>query len=322
VLVTGGAGYIGSHACKALKESGYLPVVYDNLSTGRKEAVQWGPLVVGDIHDAKKLAAALKKYRPKAVMHFAALISVGESVLDPQRYYANNVMGSLALLEAVRKAGIHCFIFSSSAAVYGIVKTNPAREDAPKQPINPYGETKLITEWFLTSYAKAYGLRSIAFRYFNAAGADPGGELGSYQKEPLNLIPIVIDFLHGKRKKLEVFGEDYDTPDGTAIRDYIHVSDVAEAHVKGLTYLLEGGTSLTINLGTGKGHSVLEVIRGMEKVSKRKIGFKMAGRREGDPAVLMADNRRAKKVLHWQPQHSSLMEILTTAWKWADKRNR
>ena len=316
VLVTGGAGYVGSHACKALAGAGYTPVVYDNLALGHRDFVKWGPLVTGDIADRKRLDRALRKYRPQAVMHFAALISVGESVDNPALYYRNNVAGTLTLLEAVAAGGIGAFVFSSSAAVYGTPSTVPIPEDHPFDPVSPYGANKAMVERMLRDMEAPAGIRSVALRYFNAAGADADGELGEEHEPETHLIPLVIDAALGKRRHIEIYGTDYDTPDGTAVRDYVHVADLADAHVRALGHLLDGGPSLALNLGTGRGNSVREVIAAVEAVSGRPVPVREGPRRPGDPPALVADPARARDILGWRPQFDSLDAIVETAWRW------
>ncbi|HUC12230.1 MAG TPA: UDP-glucose 4-epimerase GalE, partial [Stellaceae bacterium] len=260
ILVTGGAGYIGSHACKRLAHAGYRPVVYDNLSRGHREAVRWGPLVEGDLADGARLRAAIVEYRVAAVMHFAAYAYVGESVTNPALYYRNNLAGSLSLLEAMRESGVGEIVFSSTCATYGTPDIVPIRESAPQSPVNPYGETKLAIERALHWYGQAYGLRSVALRYFNAAGADPEGEIGECHEPETHLVPLVLQAALGQRSHIDIFGTDYPTPDGTAIRDYVHVDDLATAHLRALERLRGGGDSIAVNLGTGSGCSVREVI--------------------------------------------------------------
>jgi UDP-glucose-4-epimerase GalE len=316
VLVTGGAGYIGSHACKALAEAGFVPVVYDNLGIGNRWAVRWGPLEEGDILDGDRLAAVFAAYRPVAVMHFAALALVGESVTDPGKYYRNNVVGAINLLDAARGAGA-VFVFSSTCATYGIPERVPIDEDTPQQPINPYGTTKLMIEQALTDYGAAYGLRSASLRYFNAAGADPDGEIGEARAIETHLVPLMMEAILGRRPPLKVFGTDYPTPDGTAVRDYVHVTDLAAAHVRALRYLLGGGGSIALNLGTGRGHSVLEVIAAAEAGTGRRVPHDFGPRRAGDPPVLVADPRRSVAVLDLDlAGFRSLEEIVATAWRW------
>lgn len=313
ILVTGGAGYIGSHACKALQRAGYRPVTYDNLSRGYRDAVRWGPLVEGDLADRARLDWALAEYRAEAVMHFAAYAYVEESVLDPALYYRNNLLGTLSLLDAGRAVGIKAFVFSSTCAIYGIPNVVPIAEGAPQLPVSPYGETKHAIERALGWYGGAYGLRFAALRYFNAAGADPEGEIGERHEPETHLIPLVIDAALGKRPSIDIFGTDYPTPDGTAIRDYIHVQDLVEAHVRALAYLEAGGESVALNLGTGRGHSVREVIKAAERASARKVVAREAPRRAGDPPALVADPRLAKETLGWSPAISDIETIVKTA---------
>jgi UDP-arabinose 4-epimerase len=316
VLVTGGAGYIGSHACKALARAGHRPVVYDNLSRGHREAVRWGPLVEGDLADRTRLVAAIRRHGASAVMHFAAFAYVGESVGDPALYYRNNLGGSLSLLEAMREAGIGRIVFSSTCATYGIPETMPIAETAPQLPVNPYGETKLAIERALHWYGAAYGIRSVSLRYFNAAGADPEGEIGEEHEPETHLIPLVIAAALGRRPHVEVYGTDYPTHDGTAIRDYIHVQDLAEAHVLALGHLAAGGAAAALNLGTGRGHSVREVIAAVERHGNRAVPRRDAPRRAGDPPELVADARRAAALLGWRPHLSDLDTIVATAIAW------
>lgn len=315
VLVTGGAGYVGSHACKALFRAGYLPVAYDNLSRGHREAVRWGPLVEGDTADRARLLAAIRQHQIGAVLHFAAFAYVGESVADPALYYRNNLVGSLALIEAMRESGVTKIVFSSTCATYGVPDAVPIPESARQVPVNPYGETKLAVERALRWY-EAHGLRSVALRYFNAAGADPEGEIGERHDPETHLIPLVLEAALGKRAGVEIYGTDYPTPDGTAIRDYVHVADLAAAHVLALDHLAAGGESLRLNLGTGSGHSVREVIAAAERISGRRVPFRAAPRRPGDPPVLVADARLAAERLGWQPRLSDLDTILGTALAW------
>jgi UDP-glucose-4-epimerase GalE len=316
ILVTGGAGYIGSHACKALARAGYRPVVLDNLSRGHRGAVRWGPLVEADLADRDALLAAMRHHSVGAVMHFAALAYVGESVADPALYYRNNVGGTLCLLDAMREAGIGRIVFSSTCATYGTPERVPIDETAPQHPVNPYGETKLAIERVLHWYAAAYGIRSVALRYFNAAGADPEGEIGEEHDPETHLIPLVIDAALGRRPEIAIFGTDYPTPDGTAIRDYIHVQDLAEAHVAALAYLTERRDSAAMNLGTGAGYSVREVIAAAQAVSGRRVPQREAPRRAGDPAALVADPSLAIRLLGWRARISDLNTILRTALAW------
>ncbi len=316
ILVTGGAGYIGSHACKALAAAGYVPVVYDNLSRGRRHAVRWGPFVEGDIEDRARLAATLREHRIAAVMHFAAFAYVPESVADPALYYRNNLAGSLALLDTMRREGVDRLVFSSSCVVYGIPDSVPIRETTPALPVNPYGETKLAVERALPCYERAYGLRFVALRYFNAAGADRDGEIGNEHDPETRLIPLVLRAALGLGPPIEIFGNDYPTPDGTAIRDYIHVEDLAAAHVRALQYLAGGGASATLNLGTGRGHSVREVVAAVERISGRPVPRNEAPRRPGDPPALVADAGLARERLDWRPTCSDLDTIVRSALAW------
>ena len=321
VLVTGGAGYVGSHACKALSRAGYLPVAYDNLSRGHREAVRWGPLVEGDTADRARLVAAIARYQVGAVLHFAAFAYVGESVADPALYYRNNLIGSLALLDAMRETGVGRIVFSSTCATYGIPEAVPIPESARQSPVNPYGETKLAVERALRWY-EAHGLRSVALRYFNAAGADRDGEIGERHEPETHLIPLVLEAALGERPFVEVYGTDYPTPDGTAIRDYVHVEDLAAAHVAALEHLAAGGESLALNLGTGSGHSVREVIAVGERVSGRTVPCRAAPRRPGDPPVLVADARLAATRLGWRARVSDLETLMGTALAWRLGRSR
>jgi UDP-arabinose 4-epimerase len=319
ILVTGGAGYIGSHACKALARAGYHPVVLDNLSRGHREAVRWGPLIVGDLADRKSLASALETHRVVAVMHFAAYAYVGESVTNPSMYYRNNLGGSLALIEAMREARVDKIVFSSTCATYGIPADSPIRESAPQLPVNPYGETKLAIERALHWYGEAYGLRSVSLRYFNAAGADPEGEIGELHEPETHLVPLVLQTALKQRPHVDIYGTDYPTADGTAIRDYIHVEDLAEAHLRALEHLCADGASMALNLGTGRGHSVREVIAAAESVCGQPISRRETARRPGDPPVLVADPSRSAERLGWRPQRSDLQTIIRTAFAWHER---
>ena len=322
ILVTGGAGYVGSHACKALAGAGYRPVVYDNLSRGHREAVRWGPLIEGDLNDTDQVAAALQTHRVTAVMHFAAYAYVGESVGEPATYYRNNVGGTLALLEAMRRTGTGAIVFSSTCAVYGSPERLPIDEATPKLPLNPYGETKLAVERALHWYAGAYGLRFAALRYFNAAGADPEGEIGEDHDPETHLIPRVLRAALGTGEPVEVYGSDYPTADGTAIRDYIHVADLGDAHVRALGYLGAGGENSAMNLGTGEGCSVRQVIAAVERIAGRPVRFREAARRPGDPPELVADPALARARLGWEPRHSDLDTIIRTALAWERRAGR
>jgi UDP-glucose-4-epimerase GalE len=317
VLVTGGAGYVGSHATKALARAAYEPVVFDNLISGHRWAARWGKLVEGDLADSTLIRQTLVDCKVESVLHFAASIAVGESMTNPQKYFQNNVVNTLRLLDAMVECGVKNIVFSSSAAVYGNPETTPIPEDHPLRPTSPYGESKLMMEKAIRWYGNAYGLRWIALRYFNAAGADSDGELGEEHDPETHLIPLVIQATLGRRPQVEVYGTDYATPDGTAIRDYIDVSDLAEAHVLALRSLTEGGESLALNLGTGTGHSVREVIAAVERLSKQKAPSRDAPRRAGDPPVLVADPTRAGRVLGWKPRHRELDSIIESAWKWS-----
>jgi UDP-arabinose 4-epimerase len=316
ILVTGGAGYIGSHACKALAHAGYRPIAYDNLSRGHREAVRWGPLVEGDIAEDSRLGAAIEQYQVAAIMHFAAYAYVGESVSDPALYYRNNLAGTLAMLETARQTGIRHMVFSSTCATYGTPEILPIRETTPQCPVNPYGETKLAIERVLHWYGEAYGLRSVSLRYFNAAGADREGEIGEDHDPETHLVPLVLQAALGQRPAIEVYGTDYPTPDGTAIRDYIHVDDLADAHLRALERLLTKGDTVALNLGTGIGHSVREVIATAERVCACNIPVRAAPRRPGDPAALIADPSLATELLGWHARHSSLETIIRTAFAW------
>lgn len=316
VLVTGGAGYIGSHACKALSAAGYLPVTYDSLVTGHGEAVKWGPLEVGDTRDESRLAEIIEKYAPSAVMHFAAFIAVGESVTDPGKYYKNNISGSLCLLEAMRAHGLDKIVFSSTAAVYGEPSTSTIAEDHPKHPINPYGFSKYAVEVMLNDYAIAHDIRSVALRYFNAAGADPDGEIGEGHDPETHLIPIVLEAAGGRRDKVLIYGDDYATPDGTCIRDYIHVADLADAHVKALSYMDAQPGASAFNLGNGRGFSVREIVDMARRVTGREIKTEIAPAREGDSAILVADFSLAAAKLGWQPRFTSVEDQVGHAWNW------
>jgi UDP-glucose-4-epimerase GalE len=316
ILVTGGAGYIGSHTCKALAKAGFQPVVIDNLETGHLSAVKWGPFVEGDVSDQALVDQVLADYQIQAVIHFAAYAYVGESMNSPDKYFANNVSGTLVLLDALLKRGIASLVFSSTCATYGAPSYLPIDEAHPQQPVNPYGDSKLFVERILNWYGQAFGLRSIALRYFNAAGADAECEIGENHDPETHLIPLVIQAAMGLREHIDVFGTDFATQDGTAIRDYIHVEDLASAHVRALQHLLGGGSSLQLNLGTGRGYSVREVIDAVQAHSGREVASRDCDRRPGDPAELVANAGRAHQLLDWEPRHSSLQNIVATAWRW------
>jgi len=315
VLVTGGAGYIGSHAAKALHRAGCRVVVYDNLVAGHRAAVKYGDLVVGDIADVAALRDALRRHAISGVMHFAAFLDVGESVRDPAKYYRNNVVGALSVLEAMAAESVKLFVFSSTCATYGEPIETPIAETHSQHPINSYGESKLAVERALPHFERAYGIRWAALRYFNASGADPDGEIGEDHSPEIHVIPRALEAAHGG-PGLQVFGNDYPTPDGTCLRDYIHVSDLAEAHVKALDAIAETGKSGAYNLGTGRPHSVREVIDTVERVTGRRVPWTLAPRRPGDPAVLYASPHKAHAELHWTPRVADLETIVRTAWEW------
>jgi UDP-glucose 4-epimerase len=315
ILVTGGAGYIGSHAVRILLAAGHRVTVYDNLSLGHRRAVPEETLVVGDLHEQDKLRALLSANKIEAVMHFAAFASVGESVADPAKYYQNNVVGSLSLLEAMRDAGVLKIVFSSTTATYGIAQTIPIRESEMQKPINPYGFAKLVIERALADYAVAYGFSYAALRYFNAAGAAPSGDIGEDHEPELHLIPIALQVALGQRSHITVFGDDYPTADGTCIRDYIHVEDLGAAHSLALDQL-ERGVELKLNLGIGRGYSVHEVLSACRRVSGHAIPAVVGPRRPGDPPELVADSQLAQRTLKWQPRYTDLEAIVRTAWSW------
>lgn len=316
ILVTGGAGYIGSHACKALALAGFEPVVFDNLVYGHEWAVKWGPLVRGDLQDRNAIAKAIADYQPAAVMHFAAYAYVGESVENPGKYYQNNVAGTLNLLDAMVESGIDKLVFSSTCATYGEPETVPIVESEKQNPINPYGRSKLMIEQILADYAAANGLQSVSLRYFNAAGADPDGEIGEHHDPETHLIPLVLQTALGLRDHIKIFGTDYPTPDGTCIRDYIHVTDLADAHILALEALKNGAPRSAYNLGNGRGFSVREIIDGCRRITGMPVTAIETGKRPGDPPVLVGDASRARSDLGWAPRHNELENILETAWSW------
>ncbi len=316
ILVTGGAGYIGSHVCKLLSQAGYLPVAYDNLTCGHSDFVKWGPLVVGEISDSNSLRDVFLKYRPAAVMHFAAHAYVGESVLMPEKYYRNNVCGTLALLEAMAEFNVTKMVFSSTCATYGLPQTSTLNEKSNQNPINPYGASKLMVEMMLKDFYVAHGLNSISLRYFNAAGADLDCEIGEWHAPETHLIPIIFEVANKKREKLVIYGNDYPTVDGTCIRDYVHVVDLAIAHVLALSKLNEIEGSHFYNLGSGVGVSVLQALKAIEAHVGKEINYEFGSRREGDPPVLIADATLARSSLGWLPLHSDLNTIIKSAWKW------
>ena len=320
VLVTGGAGYIGSHACKALAKAGHQPIAYDNLVHGHRESVRWGPLVEGDIGDRRRLDEAFRKFEPGAVMHFAAYAYVGESVQDPGKYYRNNVAGTLTLLEAMRDHAIDRLVFSSTCATYGLPEAIPMGENHPQAPINPYGASKLMVERMIADFSVAHGLRAVALRYFNAAGADPDGEIGEDHSPETHLIPLALAAALGRIPELTIFGDDYDTEDGTCVRDYVHVSDLADAHVLALAALDNSTPGLqAYNLGNGRGHSVSEVVQSIERVTGHKVPLAMGPRRAGDPPRLVSETMRAREGLGWAPRHSSIDRMVATAYGWMKK---
>jgi UDP-arabinose 4-epimerase len=319
VLVTGGAGYVGSHACRALASAGYEPVTYDNLSRGFAHAVRWGPLEQGDILDQLRLEAVCRRYRPVAVIHFAAFAYVGESMRDPALYWHNNVRGSLALLQAMRAVSLRRLVFSSSCAVYGEPDSTPITESVPLAPVNPYGASKLAVERMLADSDPGWGLRSVSLRYFNAAGADPDGEIGENHDPETHLIPLVLEAARNPVNPVTVFGADYATEDGSCVRDYVHVSDLARAHILALDLLLQGGETLACNLGTGRGHSVLEVIEATRRVTGLEPAFRHGRRRPGDPAILVSDAGKAGRLLGWHPAYSRLDDMIAHAWGWMNR---
>ncbi|NGX39715.1 MAG: UDP-glucose 4-epimerase [Chlamydiae bacterium] len=319
VLVTGGAGYIGSHVCKALKQAGYTPVVFDNLSHGHKWAVQWGPLFRGDILNKEDLDNVILEYQPSAVIHLAGSIHLRESIEKPDLHYENNVIGSLTLFRAMVKHGIRSLVFSSSAAVYAPPEYLPMDELHPKEPLNPYGRTKWIIEQTLGDFHKAYGLNSASLRYFNAAGADPESEIGEAHDPETHLIPRLLFTAQNKQSHFSLYSDSLDTPDGTAVRDFIHVLDLASAHVKALEWLKTHDSSSAFNVGTGKGHSILEVVKKAEEITKKSIPITLAKRDIAEAPTLIADGTKIKEELGWAPLHSSLEEIIQTAWDWHTK---
>lgn len=320
ILVAGGAGYIGAHMCKLLAQKGLTPIVIDNLSYGHKDFVQWGPLVEGDVANKDLVRKTIEQYKPSAVFHFSAFTYVGESVIDPKKYYQNNVVATINLLDSVVEMGVPHVVFSSTCATYGVPQTERLSESHPQTPINPYGSSKLMVERCLQDYGKAYGLKSVMLRYFNAAGADPDSAIGEDHNPETHLIPLILDTAMGRRKSITVFGDDYPTPDGTCIRDYIHVMDLGEAHLRALKYLQSGGETAAFNLGNGQGFSVKEMITKSEIITGHKIPITMGSRREGDPAVLVGDASKAKEILGWEPKYNRIDDIIQTAWAWHKKR--
>lgn len=322
ILISGGAGYIGSHVAKAIRNAGHIPVVFDNLSAGHRWAVNWGPLVEGDLMDPASIQKALREHEIEAVVQLAGSINVGESMKDPGKYFRNNFSISVNLLEAMDLVGVRRIVFSSTAAVYGIPETSPIPEDAPKAPINPYGEAKYFVERLLDWYTRSRGFQCLALRYFNAAGADPDVEIGEMHSPETHLIPLVIYGAMGQRPPVKVFGTDYPTGDGTAVRDYIHVADLAKAHALGVDYLARSGASTALNLGSGKGVSVLEVLEAVEALSGKPVPHELFERRAGDPPHLVARKGMAGEVLGWRPERSDILSIVTDAWAWSEKAVR
>jgi UDP-arabinose 4-epimerase len=316
ILVTGGAGYVGSHCCKAFKEAGFNVVVFDNLSQGWREAVRYGDLIEGDILDPAALAQAMDRVKPDAVAHFAALIAVGESVSQPDLYYRNNTVGSLNIVEAMLKTGVNKILFSSTCATYGQPVRIPLDEDHPQAPLNPYGWSKLFVERMLADVAAAHPLRYVALRYFNAAGADASGEIGERHEPETHAIPLVIQGALKPDYVFTIFGDDFDTRDGTGLRDYIHVTDLGDAHKRAVDYLMAGGASEVFNLGTGTGTTVEELAAAVERVSGRKVARRIGPRRAGDAPALVAAADKARRILGWEPKHSSIDNIVATAWRW------
>ncbi|GGC81879.1 UDP-glucose 4-epimerase GalE [Chelatococcus reniformis] len=320
VLVVGGAGYVGSHCCQELHASGYRPVVIDNFTTGHRDFVRWGPCEDGDVRDRDFLLDVFDRHKPAAVMHFAAKSLVGESVDHPEIYYDNNVSGTLNLLNCMVARGVSELVFSSTCAIYGAHGGATIDEDCAKGPLSPYGFTKLVCEQMMDDFSQAYGLRSVRLRYFNASGADPKAEIGEHHVPETHLIPLVLDVALGLREAIRVFGSDYPTPDGSAIRDYIHVCDLADAHVKAVDYLARGGPTMAVNLGTGTGSSVLDVIGQTEAALDRAIRIEAAPRRPGDATALVANPAQAQARLGWRPTRSALPQIIADAWRWHQKR--
>ncbi len=316
VLVTGGAGYIGSHACKALAAAGYVPVTYDNLVTGWEDAVKFGPFEKGDLLDRSRLDEVFAEHKPVAVMHFAALSQVGESMKDPGIYWRNNVVGSLNLIEAAVTAGCLDFVFSSTCATYGEQDGVMLDENCVQEPINAYGASKRAIEDMLTNFGQSHGLRSVIFRYFNVAGGDPEGEIGEFHQPETHLIPLMLDAVDGRRAALTIFGTDYDTPDGTCIRDYVHVCDLVDAHVLGVKWLADGKGSRVFNLGTGNGFSVREVVKHSGDITNKPVPVVEGERRAGDATKLVSGSKRAEAELGWKPQRSNMKDMIADAWRW------
>lgn len=322
ILIVGGAGYIGSHVNKVLNERGYETIILDNLSYGHEESVKWGTLCKCDLANINEVDDIFTKYDINAVMHFSSFIDVGESVRNPEKYYNNNVVNTMNLLNVMLKHDVKKFIFSSTCATYGIPQKIPLTENHPQNPINPYGWTKLMVERILKDYDTAYGLKSVILRYFNASGADESGIIGEWHNPETHLIPLILDAAMGKREDIKIFGTDYDTPDGTCIRDYIHVTDLADAHFLSLEYLNKNNQSNQFNLGNGQGFSVREVIESVKRVTGRNFNVTQTQRREGDPAILIGSSKKAKDTLGWDPQYVNIDKIIETAWNWHQKLNK
>ena len=316
LLITGGAGFIGSHFCKIAKQNGYNPVVFDNLSTGHKEFVKWGDFVEGDLHDYNLLVETFKKYKPLAVIHFAASIEVGESVENPYKYYDNNVSGMISLLQAMEDAKVKYLVFSSSAATYGIPEKLPITEDTPLNPINPYGETKMMMEKIMHWADKANGIKSIALRYFNVAGASSDGSIGEDHGPETHLIPNILKSAIAGDGNFTIFGDDYNTKDGTNVRDYVQVEDLIDAHILALKHVMDTNKSDVFNLGTAQGYSNFEILEAAKKVTGIDIPYTIGARRGGDPDSLVADSSKARKVLGWKPKHEDVDDVIATAWNW------
>ena len=322
ILIVGGAGYIGSHVNKVLNERGYETIILDNLSYGHEESVKWGTLCKCDLANINEVDDIFTKYDINAVMHFSSFIDVGESVRNPEKYYNNNVVNTMNLLNVMLKHDVKKFIFSSTCATYGIPQKIPLTENHPQNPINPYGWTKLMVERILKDYDTAYGLKSVILRYFNASGADESGIIGEWHNPETHLIPLILDAAMGKSEDIKIFGTDYDTPDGTCIRDYIHVTDLADAHILSLEYLNKNNQSNQFNLGNGQGFSVREVIESVKRVTGRNFNVTQTQRREGDPAILIGSSKKAKDTLGWDPQYVNIDKIIETAWNWHQKLNK
>lgn len=316
ILIVGGAGYIGSHLNKEISKKCIETIIFDNLSYGNKDFVKWGTFHQGDLGNIEDIRSVFRKYNVEAVMHFAAFTYVGESVEDPQKYYMNNVKNTLNLLQVMLEENVKYFVFSSTCATYGNPVEIPITENHPQNPINPYGKGKLMVETILKDYSDAYGLKYASLRYFNAAGADPDGKVGELHDPETHLIPLILDAAAGKREDIKIFGTDYDTPDGTCIRDYIHVTDLADAHILALEYLQNGGKSDVFNLGNGNGFSVKEVIEAAKEITGKDIKVVEADRRPGDPPILIGSSKKAMEILNWKPKYHDLSKIIETAWNW------